>query len=158
MDQLDKEFTKIRLLVSAVYGSILIYAVLIYFDIGSVSYVWEETQQILFYVLLISVPVMFVMGALIGNLIMNAERLTQTYRSTGDDETGLSAALAVVLRGSLIMAILGEAPAVYGLVLYFISGHPNYPWIFLALSCLYYPFTISRLTKARAHLEHLLSS
>ncbi len=158
MNQWEKDFTTTKIIVSAIYGSIFIYAGLIYFGIPSVPYRWEQTQQILFFVLLAAAIPIFLISAFIGKQQMSSEKLTKRFRSAGGGDNGLSAAIALVRTGAVIMAAIGEACAVYGVVLYFLSGDLIRPLILLALSVIHFPLTMMRLSKAREAIERLLYS
>lgn len=158
MQQLDRDFSTIKLIVTAIYSSIFIYAALVYFGIPSVPYIWEQTQRIMFFALLASVPVIFVVAELLGRNQMSSEKLAKKFSGDGDPESGLAGAIALVRTGTIIMAAMGEACAVLGLVIYFISGNAVYPFVFFALSAIHYLLTVARLNKARKSIEQLLHS
>ncbi len=158
MKQWEKEFTTITTIVNAIYGAMIIHAGLVYFRIPAITYCWEQTQQIMFFALLAMSSVTFLISPVIGNQLMSSEKLAEKFRAAGGAEQGLSAVSALVRTGTIIMAVIGEACAVYGLLLYFLSGDGTRPWIFFALSAGHYPLTMAKLKKARADVERLSRS
>jgi len=155
MNQWEKDFAVIKMIVSAIYGAMIIYAMMILLRIPAIPYRWEQAQQIIFFVLLASVPGMFFISALIGKQMMNSEKLTEKFRAADNGENGMKAATESVRTGAMIMAVVGEACAMYGLLLYFLSGDSTRPWIFLALGAIHYTMTMARLKKSREDLQHL---
>jgi hypothetical protein len=158
MNQWEKEFTIIKLLVIAIYGAVVIYAILVYFRIPDIPYIWEQIQKIVFIALLAAVVPMFLAAGFVGNQLMGKEKLTEKFNAAGGEDIGLIAAIANVRIGAVIMAAMGEACAVYGLVLYMLSGNHTYPFVFFAFSILHYPLTMSRLNKAQENINQLSKS
>ena len=112
----------------------------------------------MFFMMLGTVSAMFFVAALVGKQKMNPERLIEEFRTDTDRECGLMAAVVPVRTGTMIMAAMGEICAVYGLVLYLISGDISHPFIFLTLSILHYPLTMAKLKKAHEQIEQLSCS
>ena len=158
MNQWEKDFTTIKLIVRAIYGSVFIYAILVYFRIPSIPQLWEQTYQIIFFALLAAALPMFPAAVLVGRHLIGTEKLTEKFRAVGGEERGLEAIIASVRTGAIVMAAMGEACAIYGLVLYFLSGNYTFPFIFFALSAIHYPVTMTRLNKAREDIEKLSRS
>jgi hypothetical protein len=155
MNEWEKDFAVIKMIVSAIYGAMIIYAMMILLRIPAIPYRWEQAQQIIFFVLLASVPGMFFISALIGKQMMYSEKLAEKLRANDNGENGMKAATESIRTGAMIMAAVGEACAMYGLLLYFLSGDSTRPWIFLALGAIHYTLTMARLGKAREDLQHL---
>ena len=156
MSHWEKEFSVIRMIVMVIYSSVFVYAILVYLRIPFIPYIWETTQQMVFFALLVAVIPIFVASALIGKQIMSPEKLSEKFHDAGGGETGLEAAVGLTRSGGIIMAAMGEACAIYGLVLYFLSGDTTRPIIFFVLSILHYPVTMARVNKARAEVQKLL--
>jgi DMSO reductase anchor subunit len=154
MSQWEKEFTVIKMIVRAIYGSTVIYAGLIYFRIPDIPYRWEQTQRITFAALILMVSLTSVIAALARQQI-SLEKLTEKFRSHDERERGLNAVISDIRTGAIIMAVMGDACAVFGLVLYILSGDSTRPWIFLALGVVHYPLIMMKLRKARDDFEHL---
>lgn len=152
MNQWEKELSTIRLIIIAIYSSVFVYAMLVYLRIPYIPYVWDQTRQIIFFVLMAGIPLMFVGSALIGKQMASPEKLAERFDAAGGGETGLKAAIGLVRSGTLIMAAMGEACAIYGLVLYFLTGDTNRPIVFFVLSIIHYPLTMARLNRAREEI------
>jgi len=155
MNLLEKEFATTRILISAIYGSAVIYAGMIYFHIPPVAYRWEQTYEIMFFALLTAIPAMFFATALIGKQLLGPEKLGDKFHSAADTERGFATALAQLRTGMIVMAAIGEACALYGLALYLLSGDTLRPFIFIAASGVHYLMTVSKLKTARADIERL---
>lgn len=158
MSQLRRKFTTIRIIIIAIYSSVYIYTMLVYLGIPSISYVWGQTQQMIFFVLLAMIPPVFIASALIGKRMLSPEKLMEKFHSAGGGEAGLKTAISLALSGAVIMAAMGEACAIYGLVLYFLSGDTARPMIFFVVSIIHYPITMTRLNKAREEIDKLARS
>ena len=158
MSQWEKEFSRIRLIIMAVYSSVFVYAVLVYLRVPFIPYVWERTQQMIFFALLVAVLLVFIASALMGKRIMSPENLAERFHAAGGGDVGLNAAVSLTRSGAIIVAAIGEACAIYGLVLYFLSGDTTRPIIFFVLSILHYPVTMMRVSKAREEVEKLSRS
>ena len=150
--QWEKDLTITKLIVKAIYGAVFIHAWIVFFRTPPVPYVWEQTQQTAFFGLLAAVVPMFLISALLGKRLLNPERLSEKFLSA---ERGLGAVLSQVRTVGFAMAAMGEACAIFGLILYLQSGDVIRPWIFFALSALHYPITMTRLTKACAEIKNL---
>ena len=155
MSQWEKEFSRIRLIIMAIYSSVFVYTIIVYLRIPPIPYVWESTQQMIFFALLAGIPIMFIASALIGKQMINPEKLAEKFHAADGGETGLAAAVGLVRIGAVIMAVMAEACAIYGLVLYFLSGDTTRPIVFFVLSILHYPVTMMRVNKAREEIEKL---
>ena len=151
----EKEFSSIRLIALAIYSTVFVYFALIYFRLIEVPYAWDQTQQVIFYALLAMVPPVFIASIFVGRLTINPEKLMDKFHEIGGGDKGLSAAVGQVRIGALIMAAMGEACALYGLVIYFLTGDTSRPLIFFVLSILHYPVTMTKVTRARETIEKL---
>ena len=89
---------------------------------------------------------------------MSPENLAAKFHAAGGGDVGLNAAVSLTRSGAIIVAAIGEACAIYGLVLYFLSGDTTRPIIFFVLSILHYPVTMMRVGKAREEVEKLSRS
>ena len=154
MSQWEKEFSTIRLIIIVIYSSVFVYAMLVYLRIPFIPYVWDQTKQMIFFALLAGVPLMFAGSALIGRQMVNPEKLTEKFDAAGGGEMGLKAAVGLARSGALIMAALGEVCAIYGLILYLLTGDANRPIVFFILSIIHYPLTMARLNKAREEIRN----
>lgn len=155
MNQWERKFSSIRLIIMAIYSSVFVYTIMVYLRIPTIPYVWESTQQMIFFALLAGIPIMFIVSALIGKQMISPEKLAEKFNAAGGGETGLAAAVGLVRTGAIIMAAIAEACALYGLVLYFLSGDTTRPVVFFVLSILHYPVTMMRVNKAREEVEKL---
>jgi hypothetical protein len=158
MDQLGKELTATKAIASAVYAAALVYAVLIYLGVLPLSYVDAQIVKIMFFVFLASVPAIFFISVIIGEQWMGSEKLTKVFHDAGDTEIGLSAVIAHVRTGAIMMAAMGEACAIYGLIIHMVSDDPVRPWIFLGLSISHYPLTMAKLSRVRGDIERFCTS
>jgi hypothetical protein len=155
MDRIEKEFATIKLIVSAIYATIFLYAGMVYLRMPNIPYIWGQTQRSIFYALLALVPVMFLVSFTLVKQLMDSEKLAERFQSEKDEENALNMVINITRVGSIVMAAIGESIAIYGLVLYFLSGHSTHPFIFFTLSAIHYPFTIRKINKARDDIEKL---
>jgi hypothetical protein len=157
MKSWERAFFQIQIIVNVVYSSVILYAGLIYFMRISPN-VPQQTQQLIFFVLLAMTLSTFPISVLVGGRRMSSEKLTAAFRPETDRAQGLNVAVARVRIGAIIMAALGEACAIFGLVFYFLSGDPIRPWIFIALSAVHYALTMTKLRTAREDIDRLSQS
>ena len=152
MNDLDKQFSVVKLIVRAIYGSMLIYAGLVYFRIPEIPYIWEANQQMIFFVLLAAIPIMFFISTFLGKQLLGTEKLAKKF---AEGESGQKAAVDLVRVGVIVMAAVGEMCAMYGLALYFLSGDAIRPWIFFASGAFHYPLTMIKFYKAKEDIKRL---
>jgi hypothetical protein len=151
----QKAFFQIQIIVNAIYSSIIVYVGLIYFIHISPASSPGQTQQIMFFVLLVMALATFPIAIVVGGRRMSSEKLTSAFRAEADPARGLTAAINHVRTGAIIMAALGEVSAIYGLIFYFLSGDSIRPWVFIALSVVHYALTMMKLRGAREDIDRL---
>lgn len=155
MSKWEKEFSLIRIIVMAIYSTVFIYILIVNFRVGAVEYIWEQTQQILFYALIVMIAPVFIASYMIGKRMIAPEKIIEKFYSVEGTENGLSAAVALVRSGAIVMAAIGETCAIYGLVIYLMSGDTTRPLFFFAMSLLHYPVTMMQVGKTKETIAKL---
>ncbi len=152
---LQREFTKIQILVHAIYSAVLLYAAMVHFQFPAARPLLKESGDLFFLVFLAAALSTFPAAFLIGGRGMGSDRLTEKVNTQDDREKGLSDALALVRSGGIVMAALGESCGIFGLVLYLMTGDTTRPWFFFGLSLFHYAATRMKLRAVRAKLADL---
>ncbi|HGJ66776.1 TPA: hypothetical protein ENS27_15550 [bacterium] len=143
-------------LLDITFISLLIYAFLVFSGIPYIEYQWGETQNMIFYVLMFEAVGIFVVSIFLPNIMLNSNKLSEKYRSVGDHVVGLRSLMAYIRLWSIILAAIGEACAINGLVLYLISGDQTRPWIFFLITIAHYTVVMGKLRRVREDVEQLL--
>jgi cation transport ATPase len=143
----EREYGRIKTIVFVIYLAMIVYAFLVFSGIPSVQYQWEQTQKITLLVLLAEAISIFVISIFLSNILLSSEKLSQKFRSVTDQTQGLKLVVSQVRIGFIVMAALGEACAVNGLILYLLSGDATRPWIFFILTLVHYTITMAKLRR-----------
>lgn len=151
----EREFGITKTIVVAIYLAMVVYAFFIFSGIPYVEPQWGETQNLVFYVLLFEAVGIFVISIFLPNVFLNSEKLAEKFRSAGDKAQGLRLVMSHVRIWAIILAALGEACAVNGLVLYLISGDVTRPWIFFIITIAHYTTIMGKLRRVREDIGHL---
>ena len=151
----EKELAITKTIVVAIYVSMVIYVAMVNYNIPNIQYQWGQTQDMVFIALLALTLGTFAVSIFIPKLLMSSEKLSERFRINTDRIQGLKSVLNLVRVGAIIMSAMGEAIAIYGLVLYLLSGDMVRPWIFFVLSAFHYAITMSTLRRVRSDVEQL---
>ncbi len=151
----EREFGITKTIVIAIYVSMAIYVAMVNFNIPSVEYHWEQTQNTIFIALLVVAFATASISIFISRLMIGSDRLAEKFSAVTDKTQGLKYALSSVRVGAIIMSAMGEAIAIYGLILYLLSGDMVRPWIFFILGAVHYSITMSILRRVRSDIEQL---
>jgi hypothetical protein len=151
----ERDFGITKTIVIAIYVSMAIYVAMVNYNIPSIQYQWGQTQNIIFIALLSLAIGTFAVSIFIPKLLINSEKLLERFRAITDRTQGLKSILNLVRVVAIIMSAMGEAIAIYGLVLYLLSGDMVRPWIFFILGAFHYSITMSTLRRARSDIDQL---
>jgi hypothetical protein len=151
----ERDFGITKTIVIAIYVSMAIYVAMVNYNIPSIQYQWGQTQNIIFIALLSLAIGTFAVSIFIPKLLISSEKLLERFRAITDRMQGLKSVLNLVRVVAIIMSAMGEAIAIYGLVLYLLSGDMVRPWIFFVLSAFHYSITMSTLRRVRTDVEQL---
>ncbi|MDQ1318563.1 MAG: hypothetical protein QG588_2225 [Candidatus Poribacteria bacterium] len=151
----ERDFGITKTIVIAIYVSMVIYVAMVNYNIPNIQYQWGQTQDIIFIALLVLALGMFAVSIFIPKILISSEKLSERFRTITDRIQGLKSVLNLVRVVAIIMSAMGEAIAIYGLVLYLLSGDMVRPWIFFVLSAFHYAITMSMLRRVRSDIEQL---
>lgn len=151
----EGEFAMTKTIVIAIYVSMVIYVALVNFNIPPVSYQWGQTQNTVFIALVIVAIATISISIFLAKQMMSSENLSKKFSTSADKTQGLKTILSFVRVGAIIMSAMGETIAIYGLVLYLLSGDSVRPWIFFVLCAVHYSITMSVLRRVRSDIEQL---
>jgi len=154
----EREFGITKTIVIAIYVSMAIYVALVNFNIPPVDYHWGQTQNIIFIALLVVAFATASVSIFISKLIMGSERLSDKFSASKDKTQGIKYVLGSVRVGAIIMSAMGEAIAIYGLIIYLLSGDMVRPWIFFITCAVHYSITMSTLRRVRSDIKQLSQS
>ena len=151
----ESEYGRTKTIVFIIYMAMFVYAVMIFWRIPFIEYQWGQTQEMIFYVLLFEAVGIFVISIFLPNILLSSEKLSERFRAAGGQVQGLRAVSGQVRNVMIIVAAIGEACAVNGLVLYLLSGDTMRPWIFIIITIAHYTITMGKLRRAREDMEQL---
>jgi hypothetical protein len=151
----ERDFGITKTIVIAIYVSMAIYVAMVNYNIPSIEYQWGQTQNIIFIVFLMVAFATASISIFISRQMMGSERLVEKFSASKDKTQGLKLVLGSIRVGAIIMSAMGEAIAIYGLVLYLLSGDMVRPWIFFILGAIHYSITMSTLRRVRSDIEQL---
>lgn len=143
------------IVVRAVYGCTIIYMAVVWLKVGNIELKWDSIGPVLFGALMVITVVEFAFSIWFGRRAMGRERLEQVFSAEAPVEQRLLEACRYIQTGSVVMAALGEAVALYGLVIYLVTGSPTHPWYFFLLSGLHYMVTMRVTGDAKAVVEEM---
>jgi hypothetical protein len=145
----EREYGRIKTIVFIIYLAMIVYAFLVFSGIPSIQYHWDQSQKIILLVLLVESLGIFAISIFISNLMLSSEKLLQKFNSISDQTEALKAVVNQVRISFIIIAAMGEACAVNGLILYLLSGDMTRPWIFFILTLVHYTITMAKLRRVR---------
>ena len=156
-DYWEREFAKIKTIVFVIYLAMIVYAFLVFSGIPAIEPQWGQIQKTALLVLLAEAVGIFVISIFLSNILLSSEKLSQKFRSVADQAQGLKLVASQIRIGFIVMAALGEACAVNGLILYLLSGDTTRPWIFFILTLVHYTITMSKLRRVRDDVGQMAS-
>lgn len=146
----------VQIVLLILWVSILLYLAMVLLRIPPIPSKEIPQMEILFYLFLSLAVATWLASWIFLGRTMDEDHLEQTVETAADPE-GAALALASVMRvNPIIMAALGESSAVYGLLLYFISGDTQRPWIFFIIALAHVGWVWARFNRARTIAERLL--
>ena len=151
----ERDFGITKTIVVVIYLAMIVYAFLVFSNIPYIEYHWGETQNMIFYVLLFEAVGIFVVSIFLPNIMLSSDKLAEKYRSASGQAQGLRSVMAYVRIWAIILAAIGEACAVNGLVLYLMSGDTTRPWIFFMLTIAHYTVVMGKLRRVREDVGQL---
>lgn len=151
----ESEYSKTKTIVFIIYMAMFVYAAMVFWKIPFIEFQWGQTQELIFYVLLFEAVGIFVVSIFLPNILLSSEKLSERFRSAGGQAQGLRAVNGQVRGIMIIVAAIGEACAVNGLVLYLLSGDTTRPFIFLIIAIAHYTITMGKLRRVREDMEQL---
>jgi hypothetical protein len=151
----EREFGVIKTIVVVIYLAMIVYAFLVFSNIPFIPYQWGQTQNMIFYVLLFESVGIFVISIFLPNILLSTDKLSERFRSAGNQEQGLKSVISQVRNVMIIVAAIGEACSINGLVLYLLSGDSTRPWIFFVMTITHYTITMAKLRRTREDIEQL---
>jgi hypothetical protein len=151
----EREFGVIKTIVVVIYLAMIVYAFLVFSNIPFIPYQWGQTQDMIFYVLLFESVGIFVISIFLPNILLSMDKLSERFRSAGNQEQGLKSVISQVRNVMIIVAAIGEACSINGLVLYLMSGDASRPWIFFVMTIAHYTITMAKLRRTREDIEQL---
>ena len=152
MQNWRKEFNSTGMVMHALYGAIFIYIAVMY--LVPVPAHPSSIQNTIFMILMILGLSSFPISFFIAGQIMSMEQLEKIRREY-NGEKRLEEAVSSVRAGTLIMAALGEAYGLYGLVFYFLSGDRVRPWFLFAGALIHYFLTAKILEASHRQIKEL---
>jgi hypothetical protein len=151
----EREFGVIKTIVVVIYLAMIVYAFLVFSNIPSIPYQWGQTQDMIFYVLLFESVGIFVISIFLPNILLSMDKLSERFRSAGNQAQGLKSVISQVRNVMIIVAAIGEAFSINGLVLYLLSGDSTRSWIFFVMTIIHYTITMAKLRRTRDDIEQL---
>jgi hypothetical protein len=137
MGDWEKDFSKIKMLVIFVYGSIAVYAVMV--QALPISIPNNFPPDFIFHALLAAAGAGLAVPLVLIRVHFGERKIEEKRLLPGPPERRVDAALATVRCGALISAAAGETGAVFGVFYYFLTGDKFRPWLFFLLGgCNYF--------------------
>ena len=152
MNQWEREFRMVQFMVHTFYGAGLVYAGMIYFRIPAVAHPMPESGHLLFPLLFLIALASFPLSQMFGGRQISAQILAQKLQANADRILRMSAGMNSIRTAAILMAAFGESCAVYGLILYLLTGDTTRPWLFIGLSAVHYAWNMARLRLARVQI------
>ncbi|MCM8794511.1 MAG: hypothetical protein NC819_01740 [Candidatus Omnitrophica bacterium] len=153
---MDKKFSQIYLIVHAIYGAAVLYALIVFSGLMSIKPVMEEQQDLLFMVFMAASLGTFPLSMVIGQKQMGSGRLEGLIqRGAKNSEEEISAAVSSIQAGAIVMAACGESIGVFGLVYAFLTGDSGRALFFFGLTAVHYVTTLMKLGAVRGQFGRL---
>jgi hypothetical protein len=130
----ERAVAEVRLWTHVFYGATALWAALIFLKIPAVALNWDPLHRRFYYSMLLMAVSTFPVSHWVGMRFLTREGLQDPAQAFHRVRTGV-----------LILAAMGEACAVYGYAVYFVTGHRGWPWLFFFFAAAHYALTIRRL-------------
>lgn len=146
MGDLEKRLLTPKVLMHAIYASVLLYPALMMAGIRT-----SPRQEPALFLPLLAVAVALVpLSFVLGGKLLSPDLLRERFKTGGPD-----AAIGSLQVGTIVLSALGEASGVFGLVLYMLSGDTTRPWAFFGLCAVHYALTLMRYNAAATEVQGL---
>lgn len=146
----------VRIVLAAIWASTLIYIAIVLLKIPSIPVKDDLQTAVLFYLFLSLAIAAWLASLFFLGRRMDEDHLKLTFEAAPDAEAGAASLASTMRVNPLVMAALGEASVVYGLVLYFISGDTRRPWALFIIGLLHLGWVWMRFSRTCAIVEQLL--
>lgn len=153
MSSWRRELGQIKLIAHLLYGSVLLYAGLLY--VIPRSGIMSEARDTFFMVFLAFVAADLAFSHWWASNWMSLEKLEEKTRMVGDPNRKVDAALTQVRTAVIVLAAFGEACGVLGLIYYLMTGDGPRAWIFFGLTAFHYALGKRRWDAAYGFVERL---